>query len=196
MASSDSLVFANFLKRFSSHVLQLDKAKCQLIKNGLMSLTVDLFEYLDAQRKGFITVEDLWRFTKELHQSYTKAQISVIFDTMDEHRQGKITYKHFLDALEPKYLLSDELALQLANSYDNPSSSVKFTAGTKLDFCQFLKVVIEQASEIAMLKDKLSTTRLSSLDYYRLLDPNCTCMVDAHDFAVFLEPFGSLRTLS
>ena len=88
--------------------------------------------------------------------------------------------------------MTDELAVQLANAYDRPASVSEFRAATKLDFCIFLKTLYEQTVEIVALKEKLLESRLTPLDFFRLMDPHCRCRLDVRDVCAFVEPFANL----
>ena len=195
-SSRDHHALANFFLRSVQAALTIDKARCQLIKNGLMRKSGELFEHLDRHRKGFITEDDLWAYSQEMHLSFSRQQIAFIFESLDIKELQKLTYKDFLDSLEPRYLLTDELALQLANGYDNPALPSEFKASTRLDFCIFLKCLYDQSIEVTALQEKLLDSRLSPIDYFRLLDPSCRCKIGIHDLCVFLEPYGSLGSMT
>ena len=182
-------LLANYFIRTIEASLDIDKSKCQMIKNGLMRKSGELFEFLDHRMKGFITENDLWQFSQEMRLSFSKDQISFIFDCLDLSGTHKLGYKDFLDSLEPVFLLTDELAILLAHGYDHPSMSGEFTTATKLDFCVYIKSLFDNQIVMLAVRKQLLDSHKSTLDYYRMLDTNCRCKLDIHDLIVFLEPF-------
>lgn len=174
--------------------LTIDRAKCLLIKCGLSKRTSELFECLDALRKGFLTVNDLWNFSQDLGLSFTQEQIAFIFGILDVKDTGQLSYKDFLDSIEPQYLLTDELEAALTNCYDN-RISFDFNAKHKIDFCLFLKSIYEAHMEFSAVQDKLINSQFSPLDYFRAIDTECKCALDIHDLTGFLGDFIEIGNL-
>lgn len=171
--------------------LTIDRAKCLLIKCGLSKRTSELFEFLDSLRKGYLTVNDFWRFSQELGLSFTEEQVSFIYGILDRKDTGQMSYKDFLDTLEPQYLLTDELEAALSNCYEN-HISYDFTAKHKIDFCLFLKSIYEAHMDFSSVQDKLINSQYSPLSYYRAIDTECKCSLDIHDIIAFQSEFMDL----
>lgn len=58
----------------------------------------DVFEYIDALRKGYLTAEDFRKFVQSNNNEFREStlhEIEIFVDSCDLDRDGKVTFKDF-----------------------------------------------------------------------------------------------------
>ena len=63
-----------------------------------------LFDLVDLERKGWLTLNDLDAFLKSRYAGSTYAKSERAFRRMDEDRDGKVVFEEFLRAVRPVYM--------------------------------------------------------------------------------------------
>lgn len=64
-----------------------------------------LFEELDADKKGHLTVDDLDRWMSQNISNYNRSKVERCFRRVDEDNDNKIVFDEFLRLLKPLYVL-------------------------------------------------------------------------------------------
>ena len=72
------------------------------------------------------------------------------------------------------------------------SSAHLFNSTNKVDFSIFLKTFYDFSLEFDAAKQFIQESKLSPLQFFKMLDPHCKCQLTVHDMCSFIEEYTEL----